>query len=62
MGFRLSDAAFARLAFIAEYTEENWGKTQRDKYLDALDRRFTELARSPRQGRLRKEITQGLRS
>jgi plasmid stabilization system protein ParE len=61
-GFRLSDKALAALEAIGEYTEEAWGVVQRDKYLDALDRRFSLLAQSPRQGRLRGDLVPGLRS
>jgi toxin ParE1/3/4 len=60
--FRLTPPALASLKSIGRYTGRMWGKTQRDKYLRALDRRFHELAKSPGKGRSRDELWKGLRS
>ncbi len=61
-GFRLSERAFASLEAIGIYTEKQWGLAQRDKYLEALDGRFFDLARSPLLGRPRNEVKEGLHS
>ena len=42
--FRVSKAAANDLYEIGVYTEEYWGKEQRNNYLDDLESRFIELA------------------
>ena len=41
--FRVSKAAANDLYEIGVYTEEHWGKEQRNNYLDDLELRFIEL-------------------
>jgi len=60
--FRLTEEALLNLEAIGEYTEEKWGTAQRDKYLDALDLRFRDLAKHPLKGLSREQLQRGLRS
>ncbi|MDR3424400.1 MAG: type II toxin-antitoxin system RelE/ParE family toxin [Alphaproteobacteria bacterium] len=60
--FLLSERALERLESIGEYTEKQWGIAQRDKYLEALDKRFHDLARLPLLGRHRNDLKMGLHS
>jgi toxin ParE1/3/4 len=57
--FDLTEAAHADLVAVAAYTNEQWGKAQADKYLEALDARLTELARRPLLGLRRDELGDG---
>ena len=61
-GFRLTRQALLSLQAIGRYTENNWGKAQRDIYLKNLDMRFYDLARFPEKGKQRNEISSGLLS
>lgn len=54
--FKLTPSALDDLRDIARYTEEQWGATQRDQYLVALDDRFSWLANNPQLGKNRDEI------
>lgn len=45
--FRLSAAADADLRKIAEYTLQQWGRSQRDAYIAELFDAFTRLAETP---------------
>lgn len=47
---------------IATYTLERWGEAQMARYVDALHRRFGQLARLPEVGRLRKDVGPHYRS
>ena len=47
---------------IGRYTQRQWGKAQRDTYLDQLGRTFQRLADNPNLGRARPEIRPDLRS
>ena len=60
--FHLTPTAHASLASIGRYTEETWGRRQRDAYLGALDARFRELADAPLQGSARDDLGADLRS
>jgi toxin ParE1/3/4 len=60
--FRLTPDAEARLEAIGNYTEQNWGYTQREKYLLAMDACFQRLAAKPMQGRERHDLREGLYS
>jgi toxin ParE1/3/4 len=60
--FRLTPAALSSLAAIGRYTEQQWGRTQRNTYLRALDACFSRLAASPALGCARDELQPGLRS
>jgi toxin ParE1/3/4 len=60
--FRVTPRAFEDLKNIGRYTLQQWGRTQRDAYLRALDTRFEWLAKHPMLGRTRDEIAAGYRS
>src|SRR3990167_7419228 len=49
--FRLSNAAIDDLKRIAIYTDERWGKEQRNSYLRQLDNRFHKIAENPNIGK-----------
>ena len=53
---RLTPRARDDLLNIGRYTEQVWGRDQRDKYLRALDARFNWLAEHPRAGRHRPDV------
>ena len=44
---------------IGHYTEKRWGKSQRNKYLKNLEKRFSWLATNPRIGKHRSDIAEG---
>ncbi len=54
--FRLTPRAIEDLRAIGRYTLQQWGKKQRDDYLNAIDQRFTWLAQNPHRGRLRNDV------
>jgi toxin ParE1/3/4 len=58
----ISPRARRDIANIAAYTLNMWGEAQMTRYVDALDAKFAELARSPELGRARDEIAVGYRS
>ena len=60
--YSLSPEAKNDLLDIRAYTREKWGNQQAQKYIDALEKRSDELARSPHMGRERPEIKPGYRS
>ena len=43
-GFVLTNQALSDLKAIGIYTQNTWGKLQRDRYLTALDKAFHALA------------------
>jgi len=45
--FKVSQLAGNDLFDIGKYTEDTWGIEQRNKYLDDIDSRFHELAKTP---------------
>jgi toxin ParE1/3/4 len=57
--FRITPRAHEDLKNIARYTIKKWGKEQRNKYLDGLDKRFAWLAENPLLGRYRPEVREG---
>lgn len=57
--YRITPRAFDDLKSIARYTLDQWGEAQQEKYLRALDSRFSWLASSPLLGRHRPEIRDG---
>ena len=57
--FRVTPRAKEDLINIARYTEQRWGKTQRDKYLREIDACFHALAQRPRLGKQRSEVNEG---
>ena len=57
--YRITRKAREDLLGIGEYSELQWGKKQRNRYLKSLEKRFEWLALNPRAGRLRNEIAHG---
>jgi len=57
--YRVTPKARDDLKNIGRYTEQHWGKAQRDRYLKNLEKRFSWLAESPRLGKYRTEISDG---
>jgi len=56
---KLTPSAHEDLKNIARYTEQKWGREQRNQYLSALDSRFTWLGDNPEYGKNRDEIKEG---
>lgn len=54
--------AWAAAWKTARYTQDTWGKKQRDMYLRAMDRRFSWLAENPALGRPRPDVRDGYHS
>jgi toxin ParE1/3/4 len=59
--FRLTAKAKADLKSIARYTQDTWGREQRNKYLLELDSSLHTLARKPQRGRACDYIRKGYR-
>ena len=59
--FHLTAKAKTDLKGIARYTQERWGRLQRNKYLSRFDRCFHRLAENPGLGRPCDEIREGYR-
>ncbi len=59
--FTLTKKALSDLLEIGRYTEQNWGREQRYKYLSKLDDCFQQIAESPNLGRSCSEIREGYR-
>ena len=60
--YRLTPKADRDLTQIWRYTNENWGKSQANEYLQLLGSRFLMLLHHPKSGRARDEIRRGYRS
>lgn len=60
--YRLTPEARRDLFKIGDFTERKWGRLQRRRYLDQLDRRMAFLAEHPKIGSPRPEIRPDLRS
>ena len=58
-GYRVTPRALADLKNIGRYTEQQWGKRQRNTYLRALEKRFGWLAKNPQLGKHRTDIAEG---
>jgi toxin ParE1/3/4 len=59
--FTLTNMAKADLKGIARYTQEQWGRKQRDEYLTMLDVCFHQLATNPLKGKDCSDIRNGYR-
>lgn len=59
--FRLTGKAVDDLRSIARYTQEHWGRKQRNNYLSKLDESFYTLAQEPHRGRACDDIRPGYR-
>lgn len=46
--FRLTRTAYSDLFAIGKYTENEWGRRQRNTYLKQIDSCFKQLARNPK--------------
>jgi toxin ParE1/3/4 len=57
--YRVTPRAEEDLKSIGRYTEQHWGRTQRNVYLKNLENRFSWLAESPGHGRHRSDIAEG---
>jgi len=53
------NAAEADLIGIWLYSFENWGEAQADRYLDAIERAFKKIAKSPDRGESRDWLRKG---
>jgi len=60
--FKLTPDAKSSLMQIARYTEQHWGKRQRNIYLGIIDDCFHALSENPHMGTMRPEIHHALRS
>ncbi|MGQ0675354.1 MAG: type II toxin-antitoxin system RelE/ParE family toxin [Rhodospirillales bacterium] len=60
--YRLRALALEDIREIAQYTQQNWGIKQRDRYLDGLFRCFGNSAQTPALGMAREDIAPSLRS
>ena len=58
---RLTRKAREDLKSIARYTQQTWGRKQRNKYLTLLDKRFSALAETRTLGHTGDEIRPGYR-
>lgn len=61
MSFHLTNKAKADLIDIAHYTDEQWGRQQRNKYLAQIDAVFHDLGDMPHQGTACDDIRRGYR-
>lgn len=59
--FALTRKAVSDLQSIARYTEQRWGREQRNGYLRQLDGAFHLLAQSPHAGKACDDIRSGYR-
>ena len=60
MNYWLTQPAKDDLISIWEYTANQWSEEQADRYIDALDARFTWLTTNEGLWKTRSEITKGL--
>jgi toxin ParE1/3/4 len=58
-GFRITPRAQNDLKNIGRYSEQKWGKSQRNTYLKALEKRFEWLAVNPQFGKHRPDVAAG---
>ena len=59
--FTVTNRAWADLMEIGRYTQKQWGRDQRNKYLAMLDECFHQLAANPDKGKDCSEIRSGYR-
>jgi toxin ParE1/3/4 len=48
--FKVTKRAYSDLQEIGRYTEEEWGRSQRNNYLKQIDSCFKQLSRNPKLG------------
>ena len=56
MELELTDAALSDLRAISNYTLENWGEEQEEKYLNEMWTRFEEILADPKRWRFREDL------
>lgn len=57
--FRITPKARDDIKRIGRYTEQHWGKAQRNVYLRDIESRFVWLAKNPLLGKKRADICEG---
>ena len=57
--FSITPRARDDLKNIGRYTERQWGRSQRNSYLEDFEKRFRWLAENPRLGKHRVDIAEG---
>jgi toxin ParE1/3/4 len=57
--FKITPRAKKSLMDIGRYTQEKWGKQQRNHYLRNLNNRFQWLAENPKMGKHRHDVGEG---
>ena len=57
--YRLTHSAKSDLIEIWNYTVDNWGEKQAEKYLQDIEDKLNQLAANPELGRQRPEISPG---
>ena len=60
--YKITPRAQEDLKNIGRYTEQSWGRTQRNTYLKKLEERIIWLAKNPQLGKHRNDITDGFYS
>ena len=60
--YRLRSLARNDLEIISDYTLEQWGLQQAERYFEALFNCFDDLAGNPEMGKQRDDVIPGLRS
>ena len=60
--FRVTPRARDDLLNIARYTQQRWGRKQRNRYLKKIEQRFIWLADNPDAGQHRTDLCEGYRS
>ena len=56
--FKITPRARDDLKNIGRYTERQWGKAQRNTYLQNFEKRFRWLAKNPQLGKHRSDISE----
>ena len=60
--YKLTQAAKKDLRGISAYTKKTWGKEQEKAYCEAIRAALRVIAKTPKIGQQRDELTEGLRS
>jgi toxin ParE1/3/4 len=61
-GYKLTTGAKEDIRKISEYTKKTWGKEQEKAYRESLRIAFGAFAKTPKIGKCRDELAEGLRS
>jgi len=57
--YRVTPRARDDLKNIGHYTQQHWGKAQRNTYLKNIEKRFNWLAKNPQLGKSRTDVAEG---